>query len=70
MLLTFPELRRAKKISQEEMAKLCKVNINTYRGWESNPGEIRLSKAQIIADRLGIGLTDFIFLTSDTTKTD
>lgn len=70
MALTFPELRRAKQISQKEMASLCGVNINTYRTWEVKPGEIRLSKAQIIADRLGMSLKDFVFLACDTTETD
>jgi len=70
MQLTIRELRRVKEISQEEMAGLCGVHINTYRAWEDNPAEIKLSKAAIIAERLGIKLDDILFLPSDTTKKD
>lgn len=69
MQLTIRELRRAKEISQEDMANTCGVHVNTYRAWEDNPAELKLSKAQIIADRLGITVED-IFLSLDTTKTN
>ena len=69
MQLTIRELRRAKEISQEDMANACGVHVNTYRAWEDNPAELKLSKAQIIADRLGITVED-IFLSLDTTKTN
>ena len=67
MQFTIRELRRAKEISQEEMANLCEVHVNTYRAWEDNPSEIKLSKAAVIAKRLGIGLED-IFLPAESTK--
>ena len=70
MKFTIREWRRVKEISQEEMAGLCGVHINTYRAWEDNPAEMRLSKAVIVAERLGIKLDDIIFLPSDTTKKD
>ena len=60
MKFTIKELRRAKGISQEEMAQICEVTANTYRAWEDNPAEIKLAKAIVIADRLGIGLDDII----------
>ena len=61
MKLTLEEWRRAKKISQEQMAELIGVHVNTYRAWEENPGDMRLSKASIIADRLNITLDDILF---------
>ena len=67
MQFTIRELRRAKEISQEEMAGVCGVHVNTYRAWEDNPSEIKLAKAVVIAKRLGIGLED-IFLPSESTK--
>ena len=67
MKLSIKELRRAKNISQEEMANLCDVHINTYRAWEDNPAEIKLSKASIIADKFGITLEDVLFLPENTT---
>lgn len=60
MKFTIKELRRAKGISQEEMAQICEVTANTYRTWEDNPAEIKLAKAIVIANRLGIGLDDII----------
>lgn len=68
MKFSIKELRRAKDISQEEMANLCDVHLNTYRAWEDNPAEIRLSKAVIIADRLGIELKDVLFLPQNTNE--
>lgn len=61
MKLTLEECRRAKRISQEQMASLAGVHVNTYRTWEENPGEIRLSKAVIIAEKLGMSLDDILF---------
>lgn len=61
MRLTLEEWRRAKKISQEQMAGLIGVHVNTYRAWEENPGEMRLSKAALIAEELHISLDDILF---------
>lgn len=61
MRLTLEELRRAKKISQEQMANIAGVHVNTYRAWEENPGEIRLSKAALIANELNVSLDDILF---------
>lgn len=62
MKFTIKELRRAKGISQEDMAEYCGVHINTYRAWEDKPSEIKLSMAKKIADRFGIGIEDVDFL--------
>ena len=67
MKLSIKELRRAKDVSQEEMADLCGVHVNTYRTWEDNPSEIKLSKAAIIAEKFGITLEDVLFLPENTT---
>lgn len=61
MRLTLKEWRRARGISQEEMADLCGVHPNTYRSWEENPENIKLAAAMKIADRLGIAVEDLIF---------
>lgn len=61
MKLTIKEWRRAKEISQEKMADLCGVHINTYRAWEDNPEEIRIGKAVLIANKLNIPLEDILF---------
>ena len=60
MKLTLREWRRIKEISQESMAKLCGIHVNTYRIWEENPAEIKLSCAYKIVERLGITLDDIV----------
>ena len=69
MRLTVKEWRRAKGISQEEMAKVCGVHINTYRDLEEHPEKIKLVHAVAIANRLGLQLCD-IFLIENITKVD
>lgn len=68
MQLSLDAWRRARGVSQETMAKVCGVHVNTYRRWEENPMEMRCDKAITIADFLQISLDD-IFLSADTTKT-
>lgn len=60
MKLTLREWRRLKEVSQEEMAKLCDVHINTYRAWEEKPSDFRLSCAIKVVERLGITLDDVV----------
>ena len=60
MKLTLREWRRLKEVTQEQMAEVCGVHINTYRNWEEKPSEIKISFAMKIADRLGITLDDLI----------
>jgi len=59
--LTVKELRRAKGISLDKMASTCGVHVNTYRAWEEKPSDIKMSKALLIADTLGVSLYDILF---------
>ena len=67
MKLSLAEWRRARNISQEKMADLCSVHVNTYREWEQNEGRIKVDKAILICDALNISLDDLL-LPSDTSK--
>lgn len=67
MSLTLKEWRRAKGVSQAEMAEICGVHPNTYRTWEENPEEIKISNAILIANRLGLEVED-IFLSENITE--
>ena len=69
MKLKLSEWRRARNVSQETLAQLCQVHVNTYRRWEEYPGEIKYNDAVLIADFLQIKLDDILF-PSNTTKTD
>lgn len=59
---TLEQWRKIRGYSQEKMAELCGVHINTYRMWEQNPSSIKLGKALEIAEILGITVDDIIFL--------
>ena len=61
MKMTMKEWRRAKGISQEEMANVCGVHVNTYRAWEEKPESIKFTAAVKIAERLGVSLDDIFF---------
>lgn len=60
MKLTLREWRRLKEVTQEQMAEVCGIHINTYRNWEEKPSEIKISFAMKIAEHLGITLDDLI----------
>jgi len=61
MKLTIKEWRRVKNISQEKMAELCGVHVNTYRTWEDDPENIKIGKAVLISEKLEIPLEDILF---------
>lgn len=69
MKLTLAAWRRARGLSQGEVANQIGVHVNTYMKWEKNPGEIRYDKAIAIADLFNIKLDDII-LPCDTTEND
>lgn len=60
-MLTLKEWRRARGISQEEMAEKLEIHINTYRSWEETPSLIRFTKAVKMAEILKVELSDIIF---------
>ena len=60
-MLTLREWRRAKDISQEEIAKALGVHVNTYSAWEKDSGKIPIGKALLIAEILGVQFDEIIF---------
>lgn len=60
MKLSLDAWRRARGLSQSEVADGIGVHVNTYQRWEKNPGEIRYDKAIALADLLNIKLDDII----------
>ena len=61
MKLTLAEWRRAKNITQQEMATMCDVHINTYRRWEQHPEEIKVTYLDRLAQKLGVDVSDITF---------
>ena len=53
--------RRAKDISQQEMADKLNVHINTYQNWEKNPRKISIERAVQISKILGVSINDILF---------
>ena len=67
-MLRLDEWRRARNISQKEMAKALNISLPTYIRLENNPENIKIGQAFIIAKRLDVSLDDIIFAPMETTK--
>ncbi len=61
-MLKLSEWRRARAISQPEMAKQLGISMPTYVRWERNPGKIPIEKAYQIANILEVKINEIIFL--------
>lgn len=61
MALTLRQWRRVKEISQEKMAEILGVHVNTYQNWEETPEKISIEKAMAIADIFNVSLNDITF---------
>ena len=62
------ELRRAKKISQAEMAKRLHISLSKYIRLEKMPWKCTIEEGQEIADILGVSFDYLIFLPEKVTK--
>ena len=61
MQLTLKEWRRARDISQDRMAEICDVHVNTYRIWERDPMQMKVKCLFKIMEHLRIDLHDIDF---------
>ena len=64
--LSLAEWRRAKKITQQEVADGIKVHVNTITRWEANPEMMSIGDAKKIAAFLEVPLDDIDFLCAGT----
>ena len=62
MALRIDEWRRAKKITQEQLAERCDVHAMTIRAWEKHPEKIQIKYVDVICQALGVERQDVIFL--------
>ena len=53
--------RRAKEISQEDMAVRLGIHVNTYQNWEAELEKISIGNAKKIAEIFGVSLDDILF---------
>lgn len=62
------ELRQAKKLTQQELAKIIGVHYRTLQNWESNESQIKPDKAQQLADFFGVSVGYFLGYDNDFEK--
>lgn len=60
-MLTLRAWRRAKEISQEDMAERLNVHVNTYQNWEKEPEKISIANAVKISSILEVGMNEISF---------
>lgn len=53
---TIRQIRLAKELTQEEVAKGCDVHVNTYIGWEKKPEIIPIGKAILLCKVLSVDI--------------
>lgn len=62
MSLTLKAWRRAREISQADMATKLNVCVNTYQNWEKRPETISIENSIKICQILGVSLNDVVFV--------
>ena len=65
MALGLRAWRRAKDISQSDMADKLGIHVNTYQNWEKKPECISISNALRIAKILDVSINDISFAHED-----
>ena len=61
MTLNLRQARRLKDKTQDEMAELLKMHVQSYRKLEENPGLVTIEQAKKIADFLGFTYDEIFF---------
>lgn len=59
--LTLKQHRVIRELSQERMAEMLGVHINTYRNWEERPSNLTIGKAKKIANVLELSIDEINF---------
>lgn len=67
MGLSLKQMRLIKGKTQDEMAELLNIHVQTYRKLEENPDEATIKQAKKISEFLGVSYDD-IFLLSNSTE--
>lgn len=61
MTLTLRQARLVKELTQEQMADILGVHVQTYRKIELNPDSATIKEAKILASKLGLDYNDIFF---------
>lgn len=59
--ITLKQARLLKELSQEHMASVLGVHVQTYRKLEENPGMVTINQAKLLSAELGISYDDIFF---------
>lgn len=70
MALTLKAWRKARDLSQAQMAERLDVHTNTYRNWEESPEKIEIGRCIQICRVLNVKLDDIIFLPDYSTSVE
>mgnify|MGYP000872026897 CR=1 FL=1 len=54
------ELRKERGLSQKKLAELVRVHTRTVQHWEYGTSQIKLKKAEELADILGVGVHELL----------
>ena len=60
--LTMPAARKLKRLTQEDLAKVCGVSPSTVGNWENGTSEISVAKAMLFAEACGLHYDHINFL--------
>lgn len=60
-MFTPRQWRKAKDLTQDDMAKKLNVHLNTYQNWEKEPEKISIANAVKIAEIFGISMNEISF---------
>lgn len=66
-MYTVKQARLLAEKTQEDMADILGIHVQTYRKLEQNPTEITIGQAQMIAEITGVSVNQ-IFFGSDSTE--
>lgn len=61
MVLSLKQARLIKEKTQENMANMLKIHVQTYRKLEENPEEVTIKQAKQIAAYLGLEYNEIFF---------
>ena len=61
MGLSLKQMRLIKGKTQDEMAELLNIHVQTYRKLEENPDEATIKQAKKISEVLGVSYDDIFF---------
>ena len=61
MLLTLKQARLIRELTQEQVAELLGVHVQTYRKIEQDPDEATVKQAKTLSDKLNVDYNEIFF---------